>query len=254
MKFSLRSSTSFLLQHTWEIHFQYFSWGEWFQEECGWNLLLHIYPSGCSQPTSRDSSTQISTFASFFSFLFRATPVACGRSGLRVELEPQLVAYRHMATATWDPSRVCNLHPQACLQQHRILNLLGEARDRTCILTNTIQVLNPLSHNGNSAPSLFSISLFTKHFNNISHLLWVRFSTKLLNHIYLFNIHTFIKEFQMRKLKLREHCSYSERWNLVSCTARGISESRACLQSPCSSVVNGNASSGTRSNCSAHLI
>ena len=39
------------------------------------------------------------------------------------------------ATATWDPSHICNLHHSS--QQQWILNPLCEARDWTCILTNT---------------------------------------------------------------------------------------------------------------------
>ena len=44
---------------------------------------------------------------------------------LRVKLEVQLPAY---TTATPDPSRICDLHHS--LRQHRILNLLIEARDQ----------------------------------------------------------------------------------------------------------------------------
>ena len=68
---------------------------------------------------------------------------------LGVELELQLPAYT-TATATQDLSHVCKLHHSA--QQHRILNLLSEARDQTRALMDTSQVLNPLSHNGNSKP------------------------------------------------------------------------------------------------------
>ena len=47
---------------------------------------------------------------------------------LGVKLELQLPAYT-TATATRDPSRVCNLHNSS--QQRGILNPLREARDRT---------------------------------------------------------------------------------------------------------------------------
>ena len=50
---------------------------------------------------------------------------------LRVELELQLPAYT-TATATPDPSRVCELHHSS--QQRQILNPLSEARDGTCNL------------------------------------------------------------------------------------------------------------------------
>ena len=66
---------------------------------------------------------------------------------LGVELELQLPAYA-IATAMPDLSCVCDLHHSS--QQHRILNLLSEVRDRTRILMDTSQVCNLLSHNGNS--------------------------------------------------------------------------------------------------------
>ena len=66
---------------------------------------------------------------------------------LGVELELQLLAYT-TATATPDPSHICVLYHS--LQQCQILNPLDKARDRTLILMDTSQVLNPLSHNGNS--------------------------------------------------------------------------------------------------------
>jgi len=49
--------------------------------------------------------------------------------GLGIESEP--LAYT-TATATLDVSHVCDLHHSS--QQHWILNLLSEARDRTCVL------------------------------------------------------------------------------------------------------------------------
>ena len=52
------------------------------------------------------------------------------------------------ATATKDPSCICDLH--CSLWQRWILKPLREARDRTCILMDTSQVLNVLSHNRNS--------------------------------------------------------------------------------------------------------
>ena len=53
---------------------------------------------------------------------------------LGFEKELRLPAYT-TATATWDPSLVCDLHCSS--RQGRILNPLSEARDRTCILTDT---------------------------------------------------------------------------------------------------------------------
>ena len=65
---------------------------------------------------------------------------------LGVELELQLLAYT-TATATLDPSHVCDLHHS--LQQCWILNSLSGARDQTLILMDTGQILNPLSFSEN---------------------------------------------------------------------------------------------------------
>ena len=55
---------------------------------------------------------------------------------LGVELEVQQPAYT-TATATQDPSRICSPHHGS--RQHKILNPLSEARDRTHILMDTSQ-------------------------------------------------------------------------------------------------------------------
>ena len=49
----------------------------------------------------------------------------------RLGFKSELPAYA-TATATPDPSRVCDLHHS--LRQHGIHNPLSEARDQTCIL------------------------------------------------------------------------------------------------------------------------
>ena len=51
------------------------------------------------------------------------------RLGVQLELSPP--AYTR-ATATQDPSRVCDLHHSS--QQYWILNPLSKARDQTCVL------------------------------------------------------------------------------------------------------------------------
>ena len=66
---------------------------------------------------------------------------------LGVESELQLLAYA-AATATPDPSHLCDLH--GSLHQHRILNPLSEARDRTHILMDASQIHEPLSQDRNS--------------------------------------------------------------------------------------------------------
>ena len=63
---------------------------------------------------------------------------------LGVQLELQLLAYT-IAIAMWDLSHICDLHCSSW--QHHILNPLREARGQTCILTDTSQVHDPLSHN-----------------------------------------------------------------------------------------------------------
>ena len=76
------------------------------------------------------------------------------RLGAESELQP--LAY---ATATPDPSCVCDLHHNSWQRQipwpsergnARSHDPLSEARDGTCFLMDASHVLNPLSHNGNS--------------------------------------------------------------------------------------------------------
>ena len=81
--------------------------------------------------------------------------------GLEIESELQLLAYA-TTTATQDLSLICDL--QHTSWQHWMLNSLSEARDRTHVLIDTSQVLNPLSHNGNtSASSLETKMVVTVH-------------------------------------------------------------------------------------------
>ena len=75
-------------------------------------------------------------FVLFFCFL-GLHPRHMEVARLGVEYELQLLAYT-TATATWDPSQVCNLHYRS--QPNGTLNPLSKARDRTCILTDTSQV------------------------------------------------------------------------------------------------------------------
>ena len=57
------------------------------------------------------------------------------RLGVQLELKPPAYA---TATATQDPSHICNLYHSSL--QHWILNPLSEARDRTFILMDTSQI------------------------------------------------------------------------------------------------------------------
>ena len=104
-------------------------------------------------PHSRSSSSERSSLtivskeeAPIFSFLFLffflffflgPHPQHVGVPGLGVESELQLPAYA-TATAMQDPSQVCDLHHSS--RQLWTLNLLSEARDRTCNLMITSQI------------------------------------------------------------------------------------------------------------------
>ena len=71
----------------------------------------------------------ISPFIYFCRSAFsRATPAAYGGSQARDQIGAVPRAYT-TATATWDPSRVCNLHHSS--RQCRILNPLSKASDGT---------------------------------------------------------------------------------------------------------------------------
>ena len=76
----------------------------------------------------------LNIFLNFFFFFFclfafsRAAPTAYGGSQGRGLIGVVALAYTR-ATATWDPSCVCNLHHSS--GQNWILNPLSKARDRT---------------------------------------------------------------------------------------------------------------------------
>ena len=63
-----------------------------------------------------------------------------------------VVAYA-TATATPDPSRICDLHHSS--QQHWILNPLSEARDPICGLMDTSQIRFCRATAGTTWPTLF---------------------------------------------------------------------------------------------------
>ena len=77
-----------------------------------------------------------SPFSFSFSCLFKATPMPYGDSQARGQIGATAVSLLHNATVTAMPdlSLICDLHHS--LQQHRILNLLSEAR----ILMDTSQI------------------------------------------------------------------------------------------------------------------
>ena len=74
----------------------------------------------------------------------------------RLEVKLELPAYA-MATATPGLSRTQDL--RRSLGQHWILNPPSKARNWTCIIMDTSQILNPLSHNGNSLNTIYNLLL-----------------------------------------------------------------------------------------------
>ena len=72
---------------------------------------------------------------------------------LEVESELQLPAYAPVI-AMPNPGCICDIHCSS--SQRQILNPLSEARDRTHVLMDTSQVLNPLRHDLNFLRGIFS--------------------------------------------------------------------------------------------------
>ena len=99
------------------------------------------------------SVLQISSFASLLNFLFflGLYPWHMEVPRLGLESELQLLACA-TAKAMPDPSHVCDLHHSS--QQHRILNPLSEARDRTHSSWLLVDLF-PLHHHGNSLTNIF---------------------------------------------------------------------------------------------------
>ena len=94
---------------------------------------LPLIRSGMADSPFMSSGRKFEGFFCFFFLLFvflpfRAALMAYGGSRLGVQSELQLLAYAR-ATATPDPSHVCNLHHGS--RQRQILNPLSEARDQT---------------------------------------------------------------------------------------------------------------------------
>ena len=90
-------------------------------------------------------SSCINSLSLFFPLFLRASPVAFGSSQAGVELELQLLFY---TTAIAMLDLRCILDPGPSMWQCLILNSLMEARDQTCILMDTSQILNPDSTTG----------------------------------------------------------------------------------------------------------
>ena len=115
----------------------------------------HLLP----QHTQRTKLSQHNSFFFLFFFLCQhRRHIEVPRLWVKSELQPP--AYI-TATATLDPSCICELHHSSW--QCQILNPLKEARDPTRILMDTSWVLNPVGHNGNSThPFFYWESVFTR--------------------------------------------------------------------------------------------
>ena len=80
----------------------------------------------------------LSIYLFIYFCLFRAAPMAYG-GGSQASSESELYSLAYAtAMATQHPSHVCGLHYSS--GQHRILNPLSEASDRTCVLTDASQI------------------------------------------------------------------------------------------------------------------
>ena len=126
------------------------------------NEISFSLPWICSYVSFTYFSHVVQTYFSFFFAFLGPYPRHKEVPTLGVESELKLLAYT-TATAKPDLRWVCDLW------QHQILNPLSQARDWTHILTDTSQVLNPLSHSGNSSIFFF-----------ISFRLWVQEKIKTI--------------------------------------------------------------------------
>ena len=105
-----------------------------------------------------------------FFCLFRAIPVAYGGSQARVQLELLPLAYAR-ATATPDPSFICDLHHSS--RQRWILNPLSKARDRSYNLTVPSQIPFHCAMMGTPRGKKFKTELARMWRNSKSHSLLV---------------------------------------------------------------------------------
>ena len=97
-------------------------------------------PSGSglrSEPRQMQTETLVPSSDLPFCFFLELHPQHMEVPRLGVKSELELPAYT-TATATWNPSHVCDLHHSS--QQPWILNPLSKARDQTRILMDTSQV------------------------------------------------------------------------------------------------------------------
>ena len=93
----------------------------------------------CFQPVASPALAVVCLFFGFglLFFCFSANPRHMEVPRLGVQSELQLLAFT-TATATQDPSRVCDPYHNSC--QRRILHPLSEAKDRTRVLMDDSQI------------------------------------------------------------------------------------------------------------------
>ena len=107
-------------------------------------------------------------FPCFVLFCFKAAHAGYGSSQARGGIGA-IAAGLYTATTRWDPSHDCDLYHRS--RQHWILNPLSKAKDGTHIFMDISQVLNSLSHNGNSFP-VFFIGLWFAWASDVTPGLW----------------------------------------------------------------------------------
>ena len=85
--------------------------------------------------------TTIFSLSLFFFFFFKSASAAYGSSWARNQIGATVVACTTSATATLGLSHILDRFHS--LQQCQIFNPLNEARDQTCILTDTLLSFQP---------------------------------------------------------------------------------------------------------------
>ena len=129
----------------------------WIRLSRVWNHFHTIFPSffWClSFPPSNQLIFLCITFYYLQTLVFALRsppPLFLGPNLWHIRAAAAGLCHNHSNTSN-DPSCFCNLHCSSW--QCQILNPLSRARDRTCILMDTSCVRNPMSHNGNSLPSV----------------------------------------------------------------------------------------------------
>ena len=117
----------------------------------------------------------------FFFFSFMAPPTAYGHSQSRDRIKAVAASLHHSHSNTRS-ELTPDLHHS--LKEHWIPNSLSETRDRTCILTDTSQVLNPLSHSGNSQRFYLALLILYPYFlSSISKISGLKDTYYRLNYV-----------------------------------------------------------------------